>query len=189
MARKENIRRGPVRLFTFNDGTDAVNAREWNKNNNPICVVPGCTNTAHNKGKNHGGFARKCKEHLDLVGKNSYKNHKYVVPYCENIDGRLGFDCTSTILHPFMLNVDHIDEDHDNHAKTNLQTLCACCDAYKTNVIGKKVKSKKLSVEDMNDYFEINKRMKKGTHTLDDMMRRHAIDKILHMEDNKGKNK
>jgi hypothetical protein len=190
MARKENMRRGPVNLFIFADGTDAINSHGWNSNNNPICVVPGCSRTAHNKGEAHGGFAHKCKEHLGLVGKRSYKNHKYVVPYCENIDGRLGFSCPwTTIPHPSMLTVDHIDEDRgegdDIHNKANLQTLCSCCHAYKGNVIGKKVKSGKISLEDMLDYFEINKRIKKSTHTLDDMMRHHTINKILHIENNK----
>ena len=191
MARRENIRRGPVNLFTFEDGTDAVNSRLWNANGNPVCVVPGCSNTAHNKGKNHGEFTLKCKEHLGLLGKNSYKQYKYVVTYCENIDGRLGYTCTTTIQHPSMLTVDHIDEKRgegdDIHDKNNLQTLCSCCHAYKSNVIGKKVKSGKLPVEEMLDYFEINKRIKKGTETLDDMMRRHAIDKILHITKEKDK--
>ncbi len=187
MARKENIRRGPVGLITYEDGTDAVNDYEWNENENPICTVPGCSKTAHNKGEGHGGFSKKCKEHLGLVGKNSYKNHKYVVSYCENIDGRLGFVCTTNVQHPSMLNVDHVDENHGNDDKANLQTLCSCCDAYKTNVIGKKVKSNKLSVKEMLEFFDINKRIKKGTHTMNDMMRRHAIDDILNIEKGKPK--
>lgn len=190
MARKENIRRGPVNLFTYEDGSDVVNKYKWNENDNPICIVPGCSRTSHNKGDQHGGFAQKCKEHLGLVGKNSYKNYKYIITYCENIDGRLGFTCPwETIPHPSMLTVDHVDEyrgeGDDVHDRANLQVLCFCCHMYKGNVIGKKVKSEKLSVEDMLEYFEINKRIKKGTETLDDIMRRHAIEKILHVEKSK----
>lgn len=180
--KKENIRRGPPKLFTYEDGSDAVNDREWNENGNPICTVPGCNRAAHNKGKDHGGFGKKCKVHEDLSGKESYKHYKYEVTYCENIDGRLGFPCTSTITHSCQLGVDHVDENRENKDRTNFQTLCACCDRYKTTVIGKKVKSGKLSVDQMLDYFEINKRIKKGTHTLNDMMQRHAIDAILNEE-------
>lgn len=182
MAKKENILRFPTNLFVFNDGSDAVNSRRWNENNNPLCTVPGCNNTAHNQGYNHGGFSLKCKSHLNLTGDKSYKNHKFDVPYCENKDGRLGFPCTTTIHHFYMLSVDHIDENHDNDDVTNWQTLCACCDTYKSNMIGKKVKSGKLSVSDMLEFFEVNKRINEKTHTTDDMLFHHSIKKILSTE-------
>ena len=175
--KKENIKRYPEGLITI-DGKD-INPRQWNQNGNPICTVPGCNRSAHNKGKDHGGFDKKCKVHQNLVGKNSYKHYKHDVPYCENKDGRLGFPCTSTITHSCQLGVDHIDENRDNEDRTNYQTLCACCDRYKTTVIGKKVKSGKLSVTEMKEYFEINKRIQKGTNSFDDKIRRIEIDAIL----------
>jgi 5-methylcytosine-specific restriction endonuclease McrA len=69
-----------------------------------------------------------CPDHLNLstdyaaVRKN----------YCENIDGRLGFVCTTTILLAAQLEVDHIDGNPLNNDLENLQTLCGCCHKYKT---------------------------------------------------------
>lgn len=53
---------------------------------------------------------------------------------CENVDGRLGFVCTTTIHWLGMLDVDHIDGDPSNNAEENLQTLCKCCHSYKSHV-------------------------------------------------------
>jgi hypothetical protein len=65
------------------------------------------------------------------------KNHKYrwaMKDYCENVDGRLGFVCTTTIFpDKGMLHVDHIDGTPINNNPLNYQTLCACCHAFKTN--------------------------------------------------------
>jgi hypothetical protein len=53
--------------------------------------------------------------------------------YCENVDGRLGFICTTTIIWEGQLDVDHKDEDPSNNSSSNLQTLCKCCHAVKSN--------------------------------------------------------
>jgi len=182
MAKKENILRFPTNLFVFNDGSDAVNPRRWNDSDNPLCVIPGCNNVARNQGKDNGGFRLECAKHLNMSGKDSYKNYKYVVPYCENIDGRLGFTCTTVIQDSVMLGVDHIDENRNNNNASNWQTLCACCDRVKTNIIGKKVKSGKLSVPDMLEYFEINKRIKKKIASTNDMIKRNEIITIIDWE-------
>ena len=61
----------------------------------------------------------------------SYK--KYRKNYCENIDSRLGFKCTTTIVDIwYQLETDHIDENHANDVEDNMQTLCACCHRIKT---------------------------------------------------------
>jgi hypothetical protein len=76
-----------------------------------------------------------------------YANSKHVwrqhrMDYCENIDGRLGEPCTSTILLSGQLEVDHIfpkgrakrlgwTDEQINHP-SNLQTLCRNCHSYKT---------------------------------------------------------
>jgi len=65
----------------------------------------------------------------------------YTKDYCENVDGRLGFTCTTSKppgLTPSqllgMFDVDHVDEDHYNNHPSNLQTFCASCHRYKTFV-------------------------------------------------------
>ena len=80
----------------------------------------------------------------DINGKLKYsvccKEHHFSKPYlmyrkeyCENIDGRLGFKCTTTIIdYKWQNHVDHIDENHNNNKVENLQTLCGCCHAIKT---------------------------------------------------------
>jgi hypothetical protein len=67
-----------------------------------------------------------------LNAKHPYR--RYRKDYCENIDGRLGFQCTTTITWDGMLDVDHIDGHYKNNDPLNLQTLCKCCHAYKTNL-------------------------------------------------------
>jgi hypothetical protein len=52
--------------------------------------------------------------------------------YCENIDGRLEYKCTTTILGTYMNDLDHKDGDHYNNIEENMQTLCACCHRHKS---------------------------------------------------------
>ena len=64
------------------------------------------------------------------------KNHpylKYRKSYCENVDGRLGYTCTTSIFWKGMLDIDHINGKPTDNRPKNLQTLCKCCHAYKTN--------------------------------------------------------
>lgn len=80
---------------------------------------------------------------LKLANKNGYSSHaeyknsthpyRYAkLTYCENVDSRLGFRCTTTISLTAQLDVDHIDGCPDNNDLDNLQTLCKCCHTYKT---------------------------------------------------------
>ena len=62
---------------------------------------------------------------------------KYRKDYCENVDGRLKYKCTSSIVWDGQLSVDHIDENHKNNDPRNHQTLCFNCHVYKTNLIRK----------------------------------------------------
>jgi cytochrome c5 len=67
--------------------------------------------------------------------KHPYRKHRK--DYCENVDGRLGFECTTTIVWDGQLDVDHKDENSSNNKKRNLQTLCKCCHAVKGNLFVK----------------------------------------------------
>ena len=84
-------------------------------------------------------------EHLEFVAKKAgFESHnkficskhpykKYRKDFCENIDGRLGFKCTTTIIDPeWQLDTDHINGDPSDNREENLQTFCKCCHSIKT---------------------------------------------------------
>ena len=126
----------------------------------PICEIPDCNTIAHNttttlnpryrKSKwvanEFGGDGYVCgKHHMTkialnngfeklnsfMVSKHPYK--KYRKDFCENIDGRLGFKCTTTIIDiEWQLDTDHINGNPTDNREENLQTLCKCCHAIKT---------------------------------------------------------
>lgn len=122
-------------LFTFEDGSIFSSlSRRRSLTGKPLCITFGCDNVAKNRGKNHGGYMRLCESCYGYRGKKSYRNYK--LDYCENVDGRLGFRCTTAIVDRCMLTVDHIDNNHFNHIPENCQTLCASCHNYKTKFFG-----------------------------------------------------
>lgn len=101
----------------------------------PKCETPWCHNLAKRQGTK--GYKKLCsschRKKYGMVSKDKrYKLFKK--DYCENIDGRLGFECTTTIEHPCMLTVDHKDGNRKNNDPDNLMTLCACCHNYKSVV-------------------------------------------------------
>ena len=108
---------------------------------NRICETEGCTNLGRNIGKNKDGTIKRaniCEMHFGIKYQRNgwpYKIHRK--KYCENIDGRLGFKCTTTIsnLVPWemQLDADHKDGNPSNNSKENIQTLCKCCHAIKTH--------------------------------------------------------
>ena len=128
------------------------------------CNVEGCTQLGQHTGRKRVDgsiiYRNKCTKHHGesiaakhglpslnhVVAMNAgfsdpteYKNSihpylKYRKTYCENIDSRLGERCTSNIFWKGMLDVDHIDGNSSNNNPENLQTLCKCCHAYKTNI-------------------------------------------------------
>lgn len=103
-----------------------------------ICCVEGCNNIGQNIGKKRkdGTIVRraKCSEHHFTQYKMQGWAYKiFRKKYCENIDGRLGFVCTTTIIDPiWQLDADHINGDSSQDTRENIQTLCKCCHAIKT---------------------------------------------------------
>lgn len=100
-------------------------------NDAPKCGVEICNQKTVLYGTNIDGnplYYTYCPSHSKL----SAPYLAYRKDYCENIDGRLGFTCTSNIAWIGMLDVDHKDGNPHNNNLDNLQTLCKCCHAYKS---------------------------------------------------------
>ena len=106
-----------------------------------VCEIDGCNKLGKNVGKNKDGTVRRerlCYKHRCIENGHGGWDYKiYRKDYCENIDGRLGFKCTTTItdLVPweYQLDADHIDGNHKNNIKENIQTLCPTCHRVKTH--------------------------------------------------------
>ncbi len=62
---------------------------------------------------------------------NPENKYKHAHQYCENIDGRLGYVCDTTIRDLCQLELDHKDGNPHNHSVFNFQSLCCNCHAYK----------------------------------------------------------
>ena len=118
----------------------------------PRCSENGCDNYADNAG--NGRYHLRCSMHHKKKYKMLGWNYKlFRKDFCENIDGRLGYRCTTTIVKPnWQLEVDHIDGDRYNKSVENYQTLCSCCHRYKTYINEENLspeKRKKKLVESM----------------------------------------
>tara|TARA_R110000822_G_scaffold17194_7_gene58068 strand:+ start:4232 stop:4675 length:444 start_codon:yes stop_codon:yes gene_type:complete len=122
------------------------------KSERPICSIPGCGRTAQPSGTRgeirwrrpkwmkeqfpeSEGYACN-KHHLMKHGIGGWDYKIYRKDYCENVDGRLGFACTTNIIDPeWQLDADHINGDPYSHRTMGadaIQTLCKCCHAIKT---------------------------------------------------------
>ena len=105
-----------------------------------ICEYPGCDELGKNVGKNKDGTVRRerlCSMHRGIENGHGGWDYKiFRKKYCENIDGRLGFKCTTTIIDwKLQLDADHINGDptsHETLGAAAIQTLCKCCHAIKT---------------------------------------------------------
>ena len=119
-------------------------------NENRICCEPGCEKLGQHMGKKRADGTiirrKRCEKHhrehqaakkglTPTQWTNSFHPYlKYRKEYCENTDGRLGYKCTTTIVWDGQLDTDHINSDPTDNRPENLQTLCKCCHAYKTNL-------------------------------------------------------
>lgn len=118
--------------------------RELLKDGRPKCIVDGCQKSGQHTGRKRKDgtiiYRAQCsKHHFIRYGINDWEYKRYRKTYCENIDGRLGFTCTATIIPEFshhMLDVDHINNNHTDNRKCNLQTLCSNCHRLKTSLFG-----------------------------------------------------
>ena len=133
--------------------------------NRPSCTVPGCPKAAqfHSRradgtirfrkskwvAEEFGGTGEVCtKHHLMHYDIGGWDYKKFRKDYCENVDGRLKFECTyklpsNTLVehlglqaYEILLHVDHIDGNPHNNDPENLQTLCGNCHAIKTHISG-----------------------------------------------------
>ena len=101
----------------------------------PSCVNIGCDRKVHISGYSSTGRPR-----YRPVCAMCHKAHSCARPgvigvkkdYCENVDGRLGFECTATIVHYRQLDMDHIDGNHYNNVAENIQSLCKNCHSMKS---------------------------------------------------------
>jgi cytochrome c553 len=105
------------------------------------------TNLAKNKGfSNYTDYQN---------SKHRYRQHRET--YCENIDGRLGFVCTTNVVDSSMLEVDHINNNNSDDSSGNHQTLCSCCHAYKTRYFSNSKELsyiKKIFTDNIVNHFE-----------------------------------
>lgn len=135
-----------------------------NYDENRKCSVEGCENLGQHTGNYRidGTIIRrdKCHKHHSMeYGINGWEYKIFRKDYCENIDGRLGYFCTTTIINPeLQLDCDHINGDHSDNREENIQTLCKCCHAIKTHMYRDylpKKKKKKKSKEKITDQIKL----------------------------------
>lgn len=112
---------------------------------NRICEVEGCNKLGQHMGtyRKDGSIVRRAlcaKHHSIKMGIGGWDYKQYRKDYCENVDGKLGFKCTTTIKKPeWMLDTDHKNGDSLSHhylGAEAMQTLCKCCHGYKTHING-----------------------------------------------------
>lgn len=110
----------------------------------PQCINHGCFNLVAlfrgvigiEKGRENRTVCSPC--HEASYGKKPLRSG--IVPhkkdYCENIDGHLGFQCTSTIHGSWVLELDHKDGNHLHNLPSNVETLCKICHSQKSRLAG-----------------------------------------------------
>lgn len=115
----------------------------------PKCVNDGCDNNVVVRDWKYYSFKHLCSNcssrmRSNLPPREGVTNHKK--KYCENRDGRLGFNCPVKTDWDFpysTLHGDHVDGNHENNDSGNLQTLCSICHHLKGMKTGDFVSAKK----------------------------------------------
>ena len=106
-----------------------------------VCINHGCNSPRASSGNKSKGdklrpYCGRC--HIAVRGKTTYKEG--VVPakknYCENSDGRFGFECVTNgaELLSCQLDMDHVipESQGGENIPENIQTVCKNCHARKT---------------------------------------------------------
>lgn len=114
-------------INTLKDGTPNYRTVCQSHHQKNICAKNGVSSTQRLTAERQGLT-------LSEYANQYHPYRKYRKEYCENKDGRLGYKCTATIVWDGQLDVDHMDGNPSNNNPANLQTLCKCCHAYKTNI-------------------------------------------------------
>ena len=131
--------------------------RVYDSSKLPTCMNYGCNNTVHwqNKNNDRSFIIRHECQKCHKGGSNRPGIKQFKKDYCENIDGRLGFICDSTIQHPCQLDVDHKDGNRWNNIPENGQTLCKNCHCLKTKMNGDHSKnSQKIPLETFSNQYD-----------------------------------
>ena len=112
--------------------------RKWSVDpNRPTCVNIGCDRKVHLANRSSTGrpvYRPVCSACHKSKGNVREGVTGVKKDYCENRDGRLGFECTATIMGYLQLDMDHIDGNHYNNTPENIQTLCKNCHSWKSHV-------------------------------------------------------
>ncbi len=108
----------------------------------PICSNEGCGNNVVVRDWKYYSFKHLCSNCTNRI-KNGKEAREGVTfhkkDFCENRDGRLGFECAvkdGYKLPMSSLHGDHKDGNHENNSPENIQTLCSICHHRKGLEVG-----------------------------------------------------